>query len=59
MSTDLPKPGDWVSFYRGGVIVYAKVEYPERIKVGGNADVCTTSGIVALDQILEVRRGGL
>jgi hypothetical protein len=53
------KVGDWVRFYRNGELVLGVVQYvkPGRLSYSAR-EVCTDTGAVAEDVILEVRRAG-
>lgn len=46
--------GDWVRFYRGGVLVIGQVEY-ELITLTGDREFCTDCGVVKHSSILEKR----
>ena len=55
MSSDI-KPGDWVRFYRGGVLVIGKVEYVTEDTVRGWLHwLCTDAGQVESAAVLELR----
>ena len=56
MSSDI-KPGDWVRFYRGGVLVIGKVEYVARDAVRDWLYwIATDTGQVENAAVLELRR---
>lgn len=48
--------GDWVRFYRNGVLVIGVVQYVPRVDVIGFQYYATDMGEVRADSILEVRR---
>ena len=51
--------GDWISFYRDGAIVYAKVEYLEEPDgYPWKWSYVTTLGYVEDDFVLEIRKVG-
>ena len=55
MTSDI-KVGDWVRFYRGGVLVIGVVEYIRERKAWERADeLQTTAGAVNADYVLESR----
>jgi len=48
--------GDWVRFYRGGVMVTGVVEYVTKHSVLNKYNLCTDVGSVDTESILEVRK---
>jgi hypothetical protein len=57
MSELVVRTGDWVQFYMGGVPQIAEVLLVKKREPHQRSpDVCTTRGVVALDNLLEVRR---
>ena len=52
------KPGDWVRFYRNGLLVLGTVQYTRATEVwgSGGVEVLTDVGGVNITDILEVRR---
>ena len=51
-----PKKGDWVRFYRGGVLVIGIIQYITHKNCIGKRDILTDAGSVSEDSILEARR---